>query len=385
MDISKFQSDAPGKLVKISGNVPGNHAFIPDPLPPKWEFPVRLWPLLAEARQQAGILEGLGRILPNAAILLRPLEDREALKSSRLEGTYASPRELLLFEMQPREPRSGDDRVNDWREVFNYRLALQEATTSSLPVSSRLIRGIHKTLLTGVRGRDRAPGVFRRIQVAIGATSRFVPPPANRLMSSLDSLEKYIHRQRSPYDPLVDCFLVHYQFETIHPFIDGNGRVGRLLLAIMLQQCCGLSKPWLYMSEYYERHRDEYADRLFNVSARGDWEGWIEFCLEGTVSQARETIQRCERLVAIREQFISRTFDISGSVRLNQIIEGVFHSPFIRVADLARQLDVSYPTAKADLERLERAGILALLPGATPKTYYAPEVFNIAYEDMEET
>jgi len=385
VDASKFQDNAPGTLVRIPGDIPGKRAFLPDPLPPKWQFAERLWPLLAEAKQQIGILEGLGRILPNPAILLRPMEDREALSSSRLEGTYASPRELLLFEMRPQEPASETDRANDWREVYNYRLALQKGTTSPLPLSLRLIRTIHKVLLTGVRGKDRTPGRFRRIQVAIGTTARFVPPPAAGLMTCLDPLEKYMHSTATPYDPLVDCFLVHYQFETIHPFIDGNGRVGRLLLAMMLQQKCSLSKPWLYMSEYFERHRDEYCERLFDVSAGARWEEWIEFCLKGTVTQAKDTIQRCERLVRIREEFMKTVFDIGGSVRLNQIVEDVFHSPFVRVADLARRLEVTYPTARADLERLEQAGIFAPLPGATPKTYYAPEVFNVAYEDMEET
>jgi len=279
VDVRRFVRSAPGELVKIADD----HAFVPAPLPPKWRFPARLWPPLGDAKQEIGKLEGIGRTLPNPAILLRPLEDREAIKSSRLEGTYVSARELLLFEMEPGEARTEQERRNEWKEVFNYRKALHLGTTSNLPLSLRLIRDIHRTLLTGVRGRDRAPGRFRRIQVAIGSTRRFVPPPANQLKDCLHPFEKYLHHGETVYDPLVDCFLVHYQFETIHPFIDGNGRVGRLLLAIMLQQRCGLSKPWLYLSDYFERHRDEYVERLFNVSAKADWNGWIEFCLRGAV------------------------------------------------------------------------------------------------------
>ena len=158
----------------ITGN---EYAFIPRPLPPVWDFPVELWPMLTEARHQLGILEGIGRTLPNPEILLRPLEDREAIKSSQLEGTYVTATELLVYEMQPKPSKSQDDPANNQREVFNYRLALQQGMTSDLPLSLRLIRDLHKTLLTGVRGRDRTPGKFRVGQVAIGSNHRFVPSP----------------------------------------------------------------------------------------------------------------------------------------------------------------------------------------------------------------
>lgn len=373
-----------GTLVPISRDpLTGNErAFVPSQLPPDWEFSTRLWPLLADAKQQLGILEGLGRSLPNPGILLRPLEDREAIKSSRLEGTYVTATELLVFEMQPQESKSEDDPANPQREVFNYRRALQQGASTDLPLSLRLIRDLHQTLMSGVRGRDRTPGQFRRTQVAIGTNHRFVPPPPERLMECLDSLEKYFHVKGSRYDPLVDCFLIHYQFETIHPFTDGNGRVGRLLLAIMLKQLCGLSKPWLYMSEYYEKHKEEYIQRLFNVSASADWEGWIEFCLLGIASQARDTIQRCDRLQRIKEDFMRRVRAVGGSVRLNQIVENIFSSPFVRIADLPKKLAVTYPTAKADVERLVQAGILREIDDMTPKTYCATEVFSVAYDEM---
>jgi Fic family protein len=184
-----------------------------------------------------------------------------------------------------------------------------------LPLSLRLIRELHKILLTGVRGREKAPGAFRRVQVAIGATRQFVPSPRDRLMPCLDALEKYLHVKHSSYDPLVDCFLVHYQFLTIHPFMDGNGRVGRLLLALMLHRCCGLSKPWLYLSEYCDKHRDEYMERLFKVSTESAWDEWIEFCLRGARTQAEETIVRCQRLLKIREDFMDRIENVGGCPR----------------------------------------------------------------------
>ena len=386
MDPRLFTNNSTGIVLPIPRDpVTGNaYVFVPSPLPPDWEFPARLWPLLADAKHQLGILEGLGRSLPNPGILLRPLEDREAIKSSRLEGTYVTATELLIFEMQPRESKSQEDPANQQREVFNYRRALQQASSSDLPLSLRLIRELHRTLMSGVRGGDRTPGEFRNDQVAIGTKHRFVPPPPNRLTDCLDSLERYFHPRRPNYDPLVDCFLIHYQFETIHPFRDGNGRVGRLLLAIMLKELCGLSKPWIYMSEYFENHRDEYSQRLFDVSASADWEGWTEFCLAGITLQARATVQRCDRLQKTKETFMKKLAAVGGAVRLNQIVEDIFHSPFVRIADLPKKLGVSYPTAKGDVERLVEAGILRELKNVFPKTYYAPEVFSVAYEELGE-
>jgi Fic family protein len=285
--------------------------------------------------------------------------------------------------MEPKKSASDDDPANDQREVLNYRRALQHGVESDLPLSLRLIRELHKTLLTGVRGRDRTPGEFRRTQVAIGTDHRFIPPPPEQLWDSLDPFEKYLHSADHKHDPLVDCFLVHYQFETIHPFNDGNGRVGRLFLALMLKQRCRLSKPWLYMSEYFEKNREEYIERLFNVSADGDWDRWIEFCLRGVVSQAKQTIERCERIRMIREAFAKKVQEVGGNIRLSKIVDDIFQSPFLRIVDLAKRLGVTYPTANADVERLVQAGILQALSGISPKTYYAPEVFGVAYEEMQ--
>jgi Fic family protein len=380
VDIGRFEATAPGELVRIADN---EYAFVPNDLPPRWDFSLGLWPLLADAKQQLGILEGLGRTLPNPGILLRPLEDREAVKSSRLEGTYVTAKELILFELRASESRPDEEPTNDRREVLNYRIALREGTSTDLPLSLRLVRKLHETLLFRVRGMDPTPGQFRRVQVAIGSEHRFVPPPPERLKGCLESMEKHFHVVQSGYDPLVECFLIHYQFETIHPFADGNGRVGRLLLAMMLKDRCELSKPWLYMSEYFERNREEYVQKLFNVSALGDWEGWIEFCLRGVADQARDTIQRCDRLRSIRDDFAGRLAGTGGSVRLNQIAEDIFSSPFVRIADLPKRLHITYPTAKADVERLVRVGVLMELANVTPKTFYSPEVFNVAYERME--
>lgn len=216
------------------------------------------------------------------------------------------------------------------------------------------------------------------------AQGRYRPPPPEAIADCLDDLEKYIHREHSGFDGLVDCFLCHYQFEAVHPFIDGNGRVGRLLLAIMMQQRLGMSKPWLYMSEYFERFKEDYITLLFNVSAKGEWTAWVEYCLRGTLQQAKETIARCEKLRSLRERFMTQIAESGGSVRLNQIVEAIFHSPFIRVVDLPDRLGVTYPTAKADVERLVDASILRALPDTYPKTYCAPELFAVSYDEIED-
>jgi Fic family protein len=380
VDASSFSKESPGALVPITD---GELAFVPHPLPPAWEFPARLWPLLAEAKQYVGELNGIGSVLPSPMLLLRPLSDREAIQSSRLEGTYATPKELLLFELQPKDATTESARTNEFREVFNYQQALKYGTTSDLPLSLRLIRSLHHTLLAGVRGRDKTPGEFRKVQVAIGATRRFIPPPPHKVRECLDPLEKYLHDTALQFDPLVFCFLVHYQFETIHPFVDGNGRVGRLLLAIMLQQRCRLDKPWLYMSGFFEKHREDYTSLLFSVSARASWSEWIEFCLSGTLAQAKDTIARCRKLIQLRESFAERVARVGGNVRLSRIVEDTFTSPFVQVSALSKRLEVTYPTARADIDRLVEAGVLRELRDTTPRTFYAPEVFDVAYGDLD--
>ena len=382
MDSKQFTADAPGKLLPVQADWGKDYAFIPNPLPPAWTFPENLWPILADTRHQMGLLEGLGRTIPNPTILLRPLLRREAIQSSALEGTFASAKELLLFELDPKTPQSESDPINDRLEVDNYRKALQHGAESNLPICWRLVCELHEVLMTNVRGRDRSPGKFRTVQVGIGG-ARFIPPPPSKLDEPLESLEKYINGDKSIYDPLVDCFLVHYQLETIHPFVDGNGRVGRLLLALMLQHKCEFSKPWLYLSGFFEVHREAYVQYLFDVSARGNWTTWIEFCLQGTLSQARETITRCERILKLQDEYMARLRDIDGATRLNAIVDGIFDSPFVQITDLARKLNIHYQTAQADLEKLRLAKILVELPDFRPKTFYAPEVFRVGYEQLD--
>ncbi len=381
MDIKIFGDQKTGELVEITG-IPGvTHAFVPDPLPPDWEWPLRLWPKLLEARTALARLDGVGLHLPNPQLLLRPLQNREALRSSSLEGTYTEPEEQILFQINPQYPTSATDPINAKREVYNYGEALRLHNVHYLPLSQRLIRELHRVLLDGVRGADKQPGEFRKFQNQIGRPARFVPPPPNFLGNCLDEFERYLHKD-SLFDPLVNAFLVHYQFEAIHPFQDGNGRVGRLLLAILIQEWCALSNQWLYMSAYFDANKDEYIDRLFQVSTHGDWEGWIEFCLTGVVVQAKDTENRCKKLIDLSRSFRNRIQTIhGGSTRLYAIAEGLFVTPIVQIPFVEEQYHVTYPTAKSDIEKLVAVWILEEVTNTKQKTYYSPDIFSVTYSD----
>jgi Fic family protein len=363
MDRTKFGSSATGK-----------------PLPRAWEIPNSLWPLLASAREELARLDGIGRTLPRPELLLRPLQQREALRSSSLEGTYATADELLLFELAPEDRFGPADRVNDWREVLNYAAAVRIGTEflAELPLSLRLIRTMHQELLTGVRGRDRAPGEFRRTQVQLGSDRRYMPPPVNELLPCLDDFERFLN-DADAIDPLIRTFIAHYQFEAIHPFIDGNGRVGRALLSLCAYKWCGLSHPWLYVSPYFDRHKDEYIDSLFAVSTDGAWSRWLELCLRATIDVCRDAVRRCAQLAQLRAEYHSRAGTTNG--RMHVLIDDLFSNPFVRVTEASKRMNVSYPTARDDIEKLVKLEILVELEGSRPKAFYSPAIFNAAYRE----
>jgi len=370
-----------GKLVSIS-NGDLKYAFVPNPLPPKWAWPESLWKPLIEARKSLSSLDGTGKHLPNPEILLQPLQSREAQLSSQLEGTFTDPQQQVLFEADPQYPTSKDDPKNAFQEVYNYRRALRLKLDGDidLPLSLRLIKQLHAVLMSGVRGSNQRPGEFREIQNQIGYPARFVPPPPTELAQALDALEKYFHAD-SDFDPLVKAFLTHYQFEAIHPFRDGNGRVGRLLLSLAIAEWCGLSSQWLYMSPYFEKRKKEYMDLLFNASAQGAWEAWIKFCLEGVVLQSVDAEKRCDQLLALQIEFRKKIK--GGSVRLSQLIDSLFFRPIITVSQYKNQFGVTYPTARLDLKKLEQAGVVQPLDGLDAITYYSSAIYKITYHDID--
>lgn len=354
-------------------------AFVPHALPRDYQVPSHLWPLLLRAKEELARLDGGGRHLENPNLLLTPLKRREALKSSSIEGTVASAEQLLLYEAAgAREERLG----SDVEEVGNYSAALDLGLEmlSEIPFSLRLMRNIHRRLMRGVRGQRKTPGEFRRGLVHIGVDRRFIPPPAEHLEDCLRQFETDMNAE-VPFDPLIWCYMLHYQVETIHPFNDGNGRVGRLLLGLMITDRCRLSRPWLYMSAWFEQHKDRYIDLLFGVSAEGDWDAWLEFCLQGTLEQALDTSRRLNALIDLRKDYRQRVSSSSGSARLHTILDLLFDTfPMVWISSLATSLGVTYPTSKADLDRLHDLGIVQELPDSRPKAFFAPEIIRIGME-----
>jgi Fic family protein len=383
MDINEFTDPSTGTLVPLLNGTPDvSHAFVPSPLPPQnWQWSDSLWPLLVDARKCLASLDGTGKHLPNHDILLQPLQGREAQLSSQLEGTFTDPQKQVLFQSDPRYPLSSNDPANAFREVFNYRRALRlsKEETDDLPLSLRLIRQLHSVLMDGVRGSDQRPGEFRTIQNQIGHPARFVPPPPEHLAESLNQFEKYLHCSDG-FDPLVKAFLVHYQIETIHPFRDGNGRVGRLLLSLTIKDWCELSDQWLYMSAFFEKNRKQYMDLLLSVSTQGAWEAWIRFCLQGVIEQSVDAEKRCEKLLMLHKDFHSRLK--GGSVRLSKLVDRLFSSPVITVNQYKSAFGVTYPTARSDLRKLEMAGIVQELGSSDQITYYCSPIYQITYEDI---
>jgi len=377
MDPKRFSANQAGRLINIHKPVE-DWAFIPAPLPPEWSPDTELFALLTEAVGELSRLDGAGCHIANAELLLRPLRQREALTSSSLEGTHATAEELMLFEL------SGDSKPESQsaaREVNNYARALELGSEllDDLPYCLRLIKAMHARLMAGVRGGNQRPGQFRESQVHIGSDRRFIPPPPSELDATLRQFEQSMHERPDNIHPLIWCYMVHYQFETIHPFNDGNGRVGRLLLALMISTHCKLSAPWLYMSPWFEKHKEEYIRHLFEVSATGAWLPWIKFCLRGTIEQSKDALVRLNTLIALKQGFLDKVSASDGAARLHTIVNGLFSGvPVTTIPLVQGALGISYPTAKSDLNRLEELGIVSVLKGnRRPKLYVAWEILQI--------
>jgi Fic family protein len=305
-----FQRHAPGTLVKASGRHGDFWAFVPNPLPPKLTLPPETQLLLEKSVLILGRLDGVGSMLPNPHMLIRPLLRREAVSSSRIEGTVTSYEQLLLFEADPSDDTMHDDR----QEVENYVVALETGLEclKSQPVTMQLVRNLHTLLMAGARGADKKPGEYRDGQNMIArqgegnpAHARFVPPPPLQMRDCLEGLERFI-QQPSSFSILIDLALIHYQFESIHPFWDGNGRMGRLLIILLLCQRGYLARPLLYLSDYFERHKEQYIDHLLRVSRDGDWIGWINFFLRATECQSKASVKRCNELLALQKAYRER-------------------------------------------------------------------------------
>ena len=349
------KSNIPGKKVPQGSYA----AFVPAPLPPKLDWTPRLIRVLSDADRLIGKLAGEGGRLPNPHILMRPFLQREAVLSSKIEGTQATLGELLAAEAGVAVDRSPDD----LREVGNYVVALEHGIVrlKELPLCVRIIRELHEKLMTGVRGQQATPGRFRKIQNWIGkpgstlATASFVPPPPDEVETCLAAWEKFLHESELP--PLVTMALAHYQFEAIHPFLDGNGRVGRLLISLFLIERQILPTPLLYLSAFFEAARRDYYDGLLGVSERGAWNEWLEYFLQGVARMSEDALSRAARINSKLIEWQKKVAGDSTNAPL-RVVELLAANPFITVTGTAVKLGVAFTTAQRAIERLERLGIV---------------------------
>lgn len=383
MNARDFTGQAAGRVIRAPQ---GYFAFVPRPLPPELPWTPSIVSLLSRADRALGELSGIGRALPNPHLLILPFARREAVLSSRIEGTQASLADLYAFEAVPRAEETGDV-----REVFNYVRALEFGLSrlKDLPVSLRLIREIHERLMRGVRGEHSTPGEFRRSQNWIGAPgcllndATYVPPPLEEMRACLDALEHFLHAEHD-IPPLVQLALTHYQFEAIHPFLDGNGRVGRLIIVMLLCLWKLLSQPLLYLSAYFEANRQTYYELLLSVSQRGTWKEWVLFFLEGVESQARDAVRRSHRLQDLRREYRTRFQATQSSARLLQVVDLLFGAPILTVNQVKDEIGVSFPSANRYIGQLEEAGIVDEITGqARNRLYRAGEIIRAIEGPME--
>jgi Fic family protein len=376
MNPDDFHSPGAGRVIKTSS---GYHAFIPAPLPPDIHYDPDLVLALSRADTALSELSGLGRLLPNPHLLINPYMRREAVLSSRIEGTKADLSDLWLDEV---EPGIADRDLVDIQEVRNYITALEYGIQrlNELPLSKRLTCEIHGRLMQGMRGEQSTPGEFRRTQNWIGspgstlANAQYVPPPPEEMQIALDNWETFLH-DRESYPDLIQCAVMHEQFEAIHPFLDGNGRVGRLLITLFLIERGRLAQPLLYLSQYFEARRQDYYTALQRVRTAGDWLGWLMYFLDGVVLTARQAHHHADELMNLREFFRLKVRDKPKAVAL---LDELFINPYVTVARAGELLQVSHPTASQAIEFLQQNGLLEEITGRSwGRVYLARPILAI--------
>ena len=374
MDADDFRDSPRGRLVPAAE---GALAFVPHALPSAVPLASGVVNLLVEASDAVARLDGVGETLPNPDLLIAPFLRREAVLSSRIEGTQASVSDVYEAEATG-APRG------DAQEVVNYVRAARRGVErlGELPICVRLARELHAVLLDGVRGQETRPGEVRDMQVWIGSPgstihdARFVPPPPDLLAGLLADWEAFVHDD-APLPALVRCALMHYQFEAVHPFRDGNGRIGRLLIPLLLMEREVLGSPLLYLSAWFERRRQDYYGGLYAVSATGDWEPWLRFFLEGVREQAADAVARARKLRDLHGDYRRRLQEIGASGNALQLADKLFTSPVITRRLAAERLGVTSAGARIIVNRLEEACILHAIHDTWPRLYAAREVLDL--------
>lgn len=355
--------------------------------PPKnLDWP-RLIPLLGPASAAIARYDGVMAAVPNAMVLLSPLTTQEAVLSSRIEGTQATMGEVLEFEAGAGPAVQPDSaKAADIREIINYRRAIKTSADrlKELPLSQRLIREAHAILLDGVRGQNKSPGDHRRIQNWIGppgsteATARYVPIPANQVDEGMSVWEKYLHSPQP--DNLVQLAILHAEFEALHPFLDGNGRLGRMLVPLFLYERHLLSSPTFYVSAYLEAQRDEYYDRLLAVSRDGDWTGWCEFFLKALLAQGIGNTEKAQAILTLYKDKKTWVADRTRSQHAIRALDFIFNRPIFSASDFVSQAGMPEPTAKRIIKVLRDSGLLKMVrksSGRRPAVFAFIELLNV--------
>lgn len=380
MNPENFKNSGAGRCVR-SIEKPPYWAYIPNPLPPELPLDWELVNLLSAADVKLGELSGAAQLLPNPHLLIRPFMQREAVMSSRIENTQSGLDDLFLFQLDDTEA----PRLPDVQEVFNYVKAMEYGIDrlEYLPISSRFICEVHEILMKGVRGEHATPGIFRTRQNWIGPPgstlmkSTYIPPPVPEMAVCFSDLEKYIHSEvQEP--PLVQVALVHYQFEAIHPFVDGNGRIGRLLIIFMLIEKGLLSQPVLYLSDFLEEHRDTYYDLLLRVSQKGDWRTWLMFFLNGVRQQSEDTLLTIQKLLALKSEYEEITKGPKVPKAVHSLIEYLFGNPYVSISELVKVWGSSHPTVQRGVDYLVGRGKLLEITGRRRnRLFVAHEILDI--------
>ncbi len=353
--------------------------------PPKLALDSTLNALICEARTELGRYDGFLLSMYNRDILLSPLFTQEAVLSSRIEGTQSSLSEVLAFEAEQNNAEIPNEKRNDIIEILNYRRAMFEARDSliNIPLSQRIFKQAHKTLMEGARGQNKDPAYYRKIPVWIGGTNlenaRFIPIDAQHIDTAMQKLENYIHHDKT-YDPILKIALLHAEFEAIHPFLDGNGRLGRMVIPLYLWQEGLLNNPSFYMSSYIDKHRTQYYDLLLNVSANNDWSTWCSFFIQGIVEQARDNSHRAQKIVSFYNQLKEEIPKISRSTYGITALDFVFKHTYFSSRFFYERSGVPRSISKNLLDKLTQNDILSCVKGRgrRPSFYMFKKLIDIA-------
>ena len=388
VDVARFRNSPVGALTPLSGTDGrtgeeySHHAFVPDPLPQHLNLSSQTWQAVARANYALGMLRQGEDLVPNPGLLRRPSLRREAQSTSALEGTFAPMEDVLAADMVDSAAHS-----QAMREILNYVQAAEYAfdTIADSAPSVSLLCGLHQILVVGTESDGPEAGRIRSIPVAIGARggsiyeARFVPPPPGlALEAAVGDLVEWIGQSGArSFDPVVAAALGHYQFETLHPFNDGNGRIGRLLIVLQLISSGVLTQPLLTVSPWFEARRDVYQESLAEVSASGSWDQWVRFFAEGVTASADETANRLRQLLEVQKDFHRRLQDAHVRGVARDIVDLIIGDPFVNVPHLADATGKTYQAVSNAVHRLEEVRVLDQVPDVHPKLYRAPDVLRI--------